>query len=583
MQKRQRFVADQRYDLSNLDAQMQYVADEFYKYNQQFICASNRIIEGWAVIAGTGLQAKVVNTAGSLLIASESDPTSGTSGYPAVVEDVATHTVVLVDDSVNRIEVELNTDLTGAETVALWDPTAGDGAEYTQEIDTVACLSTPTLVNSGTSWSAAANRIPLATVTVTGGSLAIVDAREMLWELGADWTFGGTDRTIYNMKNDSDAIKTAIKKMKEFSGRTINWYTEQGISTLDLLERINYMLVDGGIIDWTAGSLTWSQDFHIIAPGRSFVYTIDAQSVSVTDAYVAYVTLPAEGTTPGSLAVSVALPENYLINESNTRNYIIAYRSGTKIYVGNGWQSIELEADESGALGDGLSYETLTALGLADETDSDPPYYGVPGGITGPTAAPYAITQGTPIVNAISELDTAFDTLRHMIEDPIYDQYYLVTGVGLTGGNLVHLPAGVYDATGATCHTYLVNYNQLEVEFNGRKMTAGAGEDYLEDVGITGGVANHIILNYGLIAGTKIGFRIQAGGGPVSGFTGKTGMTGATGATGLTGLTGPMDWTTAPNSTAATGATGAISYDAGSIYVCVAANHWKKTALADWS
>ena len=69
MQKRQRFVADQRYDLSNLDAQMQYVADEFYKYNQQFICASNRIIKGWAVIAGAGLQAKVVNTAGSLLIA----------------------------------------------------------------------------------------------------------------------------------------------------------------------------------------------------------------------------------------------------------------------------------------------------------------------------------------------------------------------------------------------------------------------------------------------------------------------------------------------------------------------------------
>jgi hypothetical protein len=104
----------------------------------------------------------------------------------------------------------------------------------------------------------------------------------------------------------------------------------------------------------------------------------------------------------------------------------------------------------------------------------------------------------------------------------------------------------------------VVDYNQLEVLFNGRRMTNGANEDYAEGAAI-GGVSDHIILKYQLEGGTKIGFRVQTGGGPARGSTGATGSTGPTGSTGVTGPTGATDGAT--GATGADGATGATGAD----------------------
>jgi hypothetical protein len=40
--------------------------------------------------------------------------------------------------------------------------------------------------------------------------------------------------------------------------------------------------------------------------------------------------------------------------------------------------------------------------------------------------------------------------------------------------------------------------------------------------------------------------------------------------------------TTVPGTSGATGSTGQISYDSNYIYVCTAANTWKRAALTSW-
>ena len=60
-----------------------------------------------------------------------------------------------------------------------------------------------------------------------------------------------------------------------------------------------------------------------------------------------------------------------------------------------------------------------------------------------------------------------------------------------------------------------------------------------------------------------------------------TGPTGPTGPNGATGATGP-GFTGAPASAAATGTAGKMAYDSGYLYLCVAANTWKRVAVATW-
>jgi hypothetical protein len=43
-----------------------------------------------------------------------------------------------------------------------------------------------------------------------------------------------------------------------------------------------------------------------------------------------------------------------------------------------------------------------------------------------------------------------------------------------------------------------------------------------------------------------------------------------------------LEWTTVPASAAATGAAGQLAYEAGFLYVCVAADTWQRVAIATW-
>lgn len=398
MQKSQRFLSDQRFDLPFYDSMIDFIAEEFQAYAQKFINPTNKIIKNWEVESAGGLVVQVnISNGDSVLLNTER------TGYEDLIRRLATETqlqITLADNSTNYVEVEIYEITCAPDTIALWDTTAnsGEGAEFTQTADTVIHQETR-LVSNTIAFTGDSNKIPLASITTSGGSVSLItDSRSFLFE-AEDFDFGSprTDRdNITNLKEVFDSLTFAIKEMKG----TSEWYDEVGdYTTFGLLERFNYYLVDGGTISWeqpTANELAWSADLKIIVPNRAYDYTISAGSLgSFADGEVAYVTLPDIGVTPGGpLTMQKVANGSYLIDSSNSRNYIIAYRSGTKVYFGNGWQAAELESGEEIELGDGITDAWLTATGLTDENDSTPPY-----------SSNDFITPNTSFTQGISELD----------------------------------------------------------------------------------------------------------------------------------------------------------------------------------
>lgn len=627
MQKQQRFVADQRFDLPQYESMMDLISAEFNAYNKSFITDTNYIVKNWKIEDGGGLVVKVNNTAESLLINSERTGKEGIQYRPSLMTLL---TKTLEDNATNYVEVEITTQTTGSDAVAIWDTAAnsGQGEEFIQNVDTVQCEE-PALVSNTVAFSVGQpQRIRLATVVTAAGSIvSITDARKFLYKLYTDWNFGvtRTDETIGSLKSNDDAIKTILKEMKG----TTNWYDQQTLSVENIIERMNYILVDGGNVSWnlpkpargsliaergdpnngikdgdtftisdgvtavtfefdtnssvsggntpvtittnmvvasvksaivaainahafnvtaspgssnridlvndangTAGNVTitevmanassqgvslspegmsggfsatsliWTAALRVIAPSRAFAYTISAQTIAnLADGEVVYVTLPTEGVAPGGpLSTSKVASSAYVINPTNTRNYIIAYRSGSKIYFGNGWQSVELEDGETSQLGDGISNEWLIATGLTSEYDSTPPY----------TSA-FWVTPGTSFTQAISELDTISEAVWNLVTGKIYDELLISDGSPTYAAlAFVTLPAPF--GIGAP-QTYQTGFNQLEVYFNGRKTTQGVGQDWVEDANVGAGIGNRIQLLYALPLDTKITFRIQTGGG----------------------------------------------------------------------
>jgi len=623
VQKTQRFVADQRLDLPLWDSAFNFIADEFRFYYKSFLTDKTYIVQNWKVEDNGGLDIKINKAVDSLLYNTED--TNAKQNYRDTTKTLLTAT--LADNATNYVELEIVPTTTGTDLVALWDQSAnsGDGEEFIQSSDTVLCEE-PTIVTNTIQFTPAnPARIPLAIVTTSGGAITnIQDSREFLFHLASDWDFDGssfgltrTDKTIKNLKNMYDAITTSLKELKD----TTNWYDDPGISTIDLLERMNYLLVDGGNISWnlpkaatgfliadktdpafgikdgdtftltdanghtevfefdtdgsaptnavtvaaeatasavktaiinaingnatllmtatsgvdqrielvqnTAGTLgnnaitesisngsslapfgmtggfdntelTWTQNLRIIAPGRTYEYTISSQTISnIADGEVVYATLPTEGATPGGpLALTKVAASSYPLDHSNTRNYIIAYRSGTKVYFGNGAHGIELEDGETGQLGDGITDQWITATGLVDEFDADPPY-----------SSGFWVTPGASFTTAISELDQIVDSIYNMVVGTPYDEFFVLPA-DLPSGSSVTLPAPF--GLGSP-QTYQTGIRQLEVFLNGAKINLG--DDYAEVANIGAGVGDQIQTLYDLPKGAKLQFRIQIGGG----------------------------------------------------------------------
>lgn len=219
MQKKQRFIADQRFDLPHYDSMLANIDYEFQSYNKVLVSPLNKIIKGWTIETASGLTVRVNRAANSLLLNSERDGYENIN-FRDAGEDYLT--IALTNNATNYVEVQLETSTGNEQTVSLWDPTAndGEGEEYSQAVDT--CThEIPTLVANTIAFSGDPDKLPLAIVTTSGGSVSLItDAREMLFHLDTDWTFGGTDKTIYSIKDAYDALAT---RLKQVTGGT-TWY-----------------------------------------------------------------------------------------------------------------------------------------------------------------------------------------------------------------------------------------------------------------------------------------------------------------------------------------------------------------------
>ena len=620
MQKRQRFVADQRLDLPQYNSMIGLISEEFHNFYREGVTSKNYVVNNWKIEDAGGLTVRVNNTLDSLLFNTERE------GSEKLIYRAANDSLLeldLDDNATNYVEVEIVTTTTANDAVAIWDQSAngGSGEEFIQNVDTVYC-ECPKLISNTIAFSVGQpQRVRLATVITSGGSIvSVTDSREFLYHLANDWDFvdGGnrTDKTIQTIKNMYDALTTSIKEMK---GST-TWYEDQGITTAGLLERMNYLLVDGGQISWnlpksakghlishkadpnfgiidgdtltigdgvntvtfnfdmnasapanaitlpsseedelavktaiinainasvltitaTSGTgsrielshdnvgivgnvsitesmsngaslyafgmeggfdnveLEWTSDLRIIAPSRAYEYTIDSQVVTnLAIGEVAYVTLPDFGTAPtGSLPVTKVSASSYPLDFSNTRNYIIAYRSGSKVYFGNGFSGVELEDGETTQLGDGITADWITATGLVDEYDSTPPYWST-----------HWITPSASFTDALSSHDQVIEDIYNMVVGAPYDER-IVLGTAAPANSFFTLPP--HSGYGSS-QNYQTGINQIEVYFNGRRGKLGA--DWNESANIGAGVGNQIEILEDLPKDMAIDIRIQIGGG----------------------------------------------------------------------
>lgn len=141
----------------------------------------------------------------------------------------------------------------------------------------------------------------------------------------------------------------------------------------------------------------------------------------------------------------------------NHKSYVLAVRKNNKVYVGGG--SLELEEGETNQLGDGVPQGLLTFIGSTDENDANPNY-----------SSTDVVTQGTSLVQAISDLDSALSGVLNALSEPIYDERILYPS-GLPSGTNIIIPSNsrngnvqqFYDSTNGLLVIYV---NQL-IKFQG--------------------------------------------------------------------------------------------------------------------
>lgn len=370
MQRKQRFVADQRYDLPHHESMMDYISQEFYSYNKAFFSPLSRIVSNWKIENNGGLSVRVNNTSSSLLFISQKTGKEGIN-FREAAYTLLTHT--LADNSVNFVELQIASDTCAPDTVAIWDTTANGGAgeEYTQTVDT-AYEEEPSLVSNTIAFTGDSDKLPLAIVTTSGGVIvSIVDARKVLFELESDWNFGvtRTDRTIGSLKNAFDALATSIKEMK---GST-KWYDAPFASSKILKEYQNMFISGGGLIKWGVSGvniLEWTANFDIEIADRSSVYTINATSLTVPEGSAVYVDIPT-GVPLGPVTPVVAPLSDVPLDSASVgfspNIQVLFFRRNNKI-ISTTLDIPDLSSGESSSVGEDLPQTIRTRLGIVSDT-----------------------------------------------------------------------------------------------------------------------------------------------------------------------------------------------------------------------
>jgi hypothetical protein len=369
MQKKQRFVADQRYDLPQHESMLNFIDQEFNNYNKAFFSPENKILKGWLVENNGGLSVRISNISDSFLFNTERAGKEGIN-YRAAADPLLT--LDLADNSTNYVEIQLSSSTCAPDTVALWDTTAnaGQGEEFTQTVDTVSCESA-SLTSNTVTFTGDADKIPLAIVTTSGGAITgITDARSFFFNLSTDWNFGvsRTDKTIGSVKEAYDAITTSIKELKG----TSDWYDVPWATLTELKEYNNMFISGGGTIGWespTANTLSWSSAFSIEIADRPNAYTINAGSVTLTNGQAMYVVIP-QTTPAATLTPVVSLLSDVPIDPKSSGwqrgIQVLFFRRGTTVY---GMMDIpDLNSGETANIGIDLPLTIRTRLGITSES-----------------------------------------------------------------------------------------------------------------------------------------------------------------------------------------------------------------------
>lgn len=274
----------------------------------------------------------------------------------------------LKKNAVNYVYLTLTTTNSGRDVRAFWDVdlNGGQGAEFTQDVDTESVLTVGINVSTA---SFPANTIPICKVTVGPNFITeIKDSRDLLFRLGTGGLasdpanrfnfrslptaaykreepsstmtsvldpngFQGGDKNVYTLKEWMDVTMTKLAEL----GGTSYWYESLvgGPNLIDLLQNANLVMSSVDDIHFTpsTSTLTWVSDIQIMVPEKSWNYTVPAQSLaSIADGDIVYVTLDRTGVVT-SLSTHVVAHGSYPFDMDN---YVIGYRRGDKFILRNG-------------------------------------------------------------------------------------------------------------------------------------------------------------------------------------------------------------------------------------------------------
>jgi hypothetical protein len=183
---RPRLIAQERFDLEDLNVLLSSARTDANLYTKEFLSTQNLILKGFS-LTGIGLHVATMIMADATLIIPQS---STDYSYYIASPSEANITIPaseLTDGVRNYVELSLVTTNGTPLTRAFWDPEAnsGAGAEFNQQVDTVADLSIVPIVLTG-GFSGLPDRLQVGIMDVDGSGVikTIFDRRELFFRLG---------------------------------------------------------------------------------------------------------------------------------------------------------------------------------------------------------------------------------------------------------------------------------------------------------------------------------------------------------------------------------------------------------------
>ncbi len=159
---------------------------------------------------------------------------------------------------------------------------------------------------------------------------------------------------------------------------------------------------------------------------------------------------------------------------------------------------------------------------------------------TGTGSGNYVVHDGDNLTLGIKELDESIGAIYATLDSPTYDEIFPVASPISIGG-YVTLPNNSRLA-GTPAQYYTVGKGALQVWLNGQFLDVESGA-YLE-VGVTGNPSNQIQMEYALLVGDQLEFRLNGGGSNLGQAVGPAGAPGAMGPRGFDALQGPVSIST---------------------------------------